>query len=94
MIKIETVEGSDNGRVMLYAISTCIWCRRTKEFLNQLGVRYDYVFVDLLTGDERKQIEKEVEKWNPRVSFPTVVIKDSKCVVGFKEDEIKEALGL
>ena len=34
-----------------------------------------------------------VKKWNPQVSFPTIVINDDKTIVGFKEDEIKEAIG-
>lgn len=78
---------------MLYAISTCVWCKRTKRLLNNLGVKYDYIFVDQLQGDEKKQVEKEVEKYNPRCSFPTLVINEKDCIVGFKEDEIKEALG-
>jgi hypothetical protein len=34
----------------------------------------------------------EVEKWNPKGSFPTLVIKDKIGIVGFREDEIREAL--
>ena len=93
MVEIEHVEGKDKGDVMLYAISTCVWCKRTKRLLNNLGVKYDYIFVDQLQGDEKKQVEKEVEKYNPRCSFPTLVINEKDCIVGFKEDEIKEALG-
>ncbi|MDG6225493.1 MAG: glutaredoxin family protein [Candidatus Thermoplasmatota archaeon] len=94
MIKTEKVSGSDKGKVMLYAISTCIWCKRTKEYLNSLGVAYEYIFVDQLSREDRSKVEKDVEVWNPRCSFPTLVVNDSKCVVGFKEDEIKEALGI
>jgi len=49
--------------------------------------------VDLLTGDERKKVVEDVKKLNPKCSFPTIKIGD-KVVVGFKETEIKEALGL
>ena len=38
---------------MLYALSTCVWCRRTKQLLDQLGVEYDYVDVDLLEGGDK-----------------------------------------
>lgn len=94
MIKTEKVPGSDKGKVMLYAISTCIWCKRTKEYLNGLGVAYEYIFVDQLSREDRDKVEKDVEVWNPRCSFPTLVVNDSKCIVGFKEEEIKEALGI
>jgi glutaredoxin len=51
------------------------------------------VEVDLCTGDERERAINEVKKVNPQCSFPTLIIGD-KVIVGYKEDEIKEALGL
>jgi glutaredoxin-related protein len=36
--------------IKLYALSTCIWCRKTKEFLDKSGVEYEYVYVDELEG--------------------------------------------
>jgi glutaredoxin-like protein NrdH len=77
---------------MLYALSTCGWCKKTKELLNNLGVEYDYIFVDLLQDDERETVIKELEKWNPRRSFPTLVINNDKCIIGYNEDEIREVI--
>lgn len=91
-MKYEHVEGENKGKITLFALSTCVWCKKTKQFLSDLGVEYDYVFVDHLTGQDKDETVKEVEKWNPRCSFPTLVINDNICIVGFKEDEIKEAL--
>jgi len=93
-MKIEHVDGENKGKIMLYALSTCGWCRKTKDFLTKLGVSFDYVFVDYLEGDERDSIIEEIAKWNPRRSFPTIIINDKDCIVGYKEDEIKEGLGL
>lgn len=90
----EHVEGENRGKVMLYALSTCVWCNKTKKLLKDLGVEYSYIYVDLLKGDERKKTLAEVERHNPNTSFPTTVINDKKCIVGYKEKEIKEALGL
>jgi glutaredoxin-like protein NrdH len=47
--------------------------------------------VDRLSGDERQQAIDEVKKNNPNLSFPTLLIGD-KCIVGFKKDEIQDAL--
>jgi glutaredoxin len=77
---------------MLYALSTCGWCRKTRQLLEELGVAYDYEYVDLLTGQEQKSSIEIVTKWNPACNFPTMVIDNKKCIVGFKETEIKEAL--
>ena len=91
---LEHVEGENRGKVMLYALSTCVWCKKTKKLLADLGVEYSYVYVDLLDGEERKTTLAEVKRHNPRATFPTTVVNDDKCVVGYKEKEIKEALGL
>ena len=90
---IKHVEGRRKGKVMLYALSTCGWCRRTKALLNDLGVAYDYTDVDLLRGKEQYEAMEEVKKFNPDCNFPTLVIDGQKCIVGFKEDEIREVLG-
>jgi glutaredoxin len=87
------VEGKNKGNVMLYALSTCGWCKKTKALLNELGVAYDFTDVDLLKGGEQKAAIGEVKKFNPECNFPTLVIDDNRCIVGFKEDEIRQALG-
>jgi len=80
-------------RVKMYTLSTCSHCRATKKFLEDCSVRYEFTDVDLLTGDERAAILEDVRKLNPACSFPTIQIGD-KVIVGFREDEIREALGL
>jgi glutaredoxin-like protein NrdH len=87
------VEGEDRGNVMLYALSTCGWCKKTKALLEELGVAYDFIDVDLLRGSEQDAALGEVKKFNPDCNFPTLIVGGSKCIVGFKEDEIREVLG-
>jgi glutaredoxin len=91
---IEHVDGKNKGKVMLYALSTCGWCAKTKELLRGLGIAFDYMYVDLLEGKEQDDAMDQVEKFNPGGSFPTLVIDDRKCIVGFREKEIREALGV
>ncbi len=79
--------------VMIYTLSTCAHCKATKKFLTDCAVKYEFTDVDLLEGEERTAILEDVKKWNPRCSFPTIIIGD-KVVVGHREDEIREALGL
>ena len=80
--------------VKLYALSTCGWCRKTKAFLDENDVEYDLVYVDLLEKEEKDHVVAEVRKWNPRASFPTVVVDDKESVAGFKKDRLQEVLGL
>lgn len=86
------VAGENRGKVMLYALSTCGWCKKTKALLNELGVEFDYTDVDLLKGPEQDAAVKEIEKFNPDSNFPTMVIDSKKCIIGFKEQDIREAL--
>jgi len=79
--------------VKMYTLSTCSHCRATKKFLSDCEIKYDFVDVDLLEGEERQAIIEDVKKFNPRCSFPTIIIGE-RVIVGFKEDEIREALGL
>ena len=89
---VNHVPGRDAGRIMLYALSTCGWCTKTKKFLEDLGVGYEFEYVDYLKGEEMKKAILEIKKWNPACSFPTLVINNEKCIVGYKEDEIRKAL--
>ena len=86
------VPGNNAGHIMLYALSTCGWCAKTKKLLDDLGVEYDYEYVDHLQGEERERAIQVVTKWNPICTFPTIVINDKTCVVGFNKDEILKAL--
>ena len=87
------VSGIDRGKVVMYGLSTCVWCRKTKKLLTDLGVDFDFIYVDKLEGDEEDQVVEEIRHFNPSISFPTTVINGEKAIVGFKEKEIREALG-
>jgi glutaredoxin len=87
-VKKNHVAGKNKGKVMLYALSTCGWCKKTKALLKDIGAEYDYIDVDLLDGKEKDEVMAEVKKWNPSCSFPTIVINDKICIVGFDEQKL------
>jgi glutaredoxin len=60
--------------------------------LENLNVDYHYVDVDLLDEGDREKVEEEVTKWNSLCSFPTLVINDEECVVGYDEEEIRSKI--
>ena len=92
-MQYQHIEGNNiSHKITLYALSTCVWCKRTKRLLNEIGVTYDFIDYDLLSGEEKKNIENEIEKWNPRLSFPVLVIDDQTCILGFDEAKIRKAL--
>ena len=79
--------------INMYTLSTCSHCKATKKFMSDCNVKYEFIDVDLLEGEEQRAIIEDLKKYNPRCSFPTIIIGD-KVIVGFKENEIREALGL
>ncbi|NLT21447.1 MAG: glutaredoxin family protein [Syntrophorhabdus sp.] len=88
------VEGKDKGSLALYALSTCVWCKMMKGFLAKMGIGYDYVDVDTLADEEKAQTIAELKRWNPKCSFPSLVVNGEKCVIGFNEDTLRQALNL
>jgi len=80
-------------QVKIYTLSTCSHCKAAKKFLNENNIVFDATDVDLLQGADREAVLNEVVQYNPQRSFPTIVIGD-KIIIGFKESDIKEALGL
>lgn len=89
------VDGKHNAhKVLLYALSTCIWCRKTRQLLEEAEVAFDYVYVDLVSADERTSAREHIRQFSDRTSFPAIIFDDSDCIIGFKPDAIKERLGL
>ncbi len=91
-MEIKQVEGKDVGSIMLYALSTCPWCKKTKALLNSFGVKYSYVDVDLLPREEEMAVEEEISHWTDQMAFPTLIINNETVIVGFREQDIRKKL--
>lgn len=89
MSEMSHVEGKNVGKIILYALSTCVWCKKARNLLDELKVEYYYTYVDLLNNDENIQVKDEIKKWNPRCTYPTMLINDDTCIVGFDETKIR-----
>jgi len=93
-MKYEIVPGEKKTHhVKIYTLSTCGWCKKTKELLKALDVEYEYIDVDKLIGNDIINVNEEVKKYNPYRTYPTIVIDKGKHVIlGFNDKEIKEKL--
>jgi glutaredoxin-like protein NrdH len=90
---MEHVEGKNNKhKVFIYALSTCIWCRKTKQLLKDMQVDYSFEDVDNLTGDAEKKAIDDIVKRTGKELYPTVIIDDKIAISGYKEEEVKKAL--
>ena len=89
------VDGVHNEHiVLLYALSTCIWCKKTRQFLEDEGLAFDFIYVDLVAPDERREIRSRIREMTSSTSFPATVIDEDECIIGYKPERIKELLDL
>jgi glutaredoxin-like protein NrdH len=79
-------------KVKFYGLSTCVWCKRTKRLLKEMGVIYEGVDVDLLSKDEERKVRDYINGLDTDGSFPVVVIDNKEIITGYDEDRIRAAL--
>lgn len=92
-MNIVKVSGKNNKhKVRMYALSTCIWCKRTKQLLNDNDVEYEYVDVDLADKEDYDKIREEILNKGGSLAFPVLIIDDNRLINGYRVEEIKEAL--
>jgi len=80
--------------VVVYALSTCPYCKMTKKFMDDNAVPYEHTDVDLLEGDERETVVATVKELSGGTSFPVIVLDDGEVIVGFNKVRLIEKLGV
>ena len=98
-MQFSKVSGKKNDhKVTVYALSTCVWCKMTKQFLNDNNIEYEYIDVDLCEDEcedeDKKKIHQLILSKGGALTYPTTIIDDKVVVTGFRKDQLKEALGI
>jgi len=93
-MKYTEIPGRSIGDIRIYALSTCGWCKKTKNFLNDHHVAYSYIDVDLVPEDELDQVVMEQKKYNPKGSFPTIVVDNGQTIIGFDQSSLMKLVGV
>ncbi len=87
------VQGSNNKhKVLLYTLSTCVWCKKTKQLLSDNDIEFEFIDVDVCNDEDYEIIEKDISDRGARFSFPTIIIDNTHLITGYKEDEIRKFL--
>lgn len=84
------IDGTDKGEIVLFTLSTCGWCYKTKTLLNQLGVRYSYIDVDLLDDAELEKANRMLRRYTSRTAYPAIIINQKECIIGYDPDRLQE----
>ncbi len=89
------VSGKNNThKVLVYALSTCVWCKMTKQYLKDNGIEYEYVDVDLCDEADKEKIRAHILSKGGALSYPTIIVDDNLLITGFRKDKFKEILGI
>ncbi|PVX26699.1 MAG: glutaredoxin family protein [Candidatus Bathyarchaeum sp.] len=94
-MKTQTVKvsGKNNKhKVLMYAISTCGWCKRAKKFLNDNNVEYEYVDVDLCNQEDKNKIRQDIQSRGGPLAYPTIIIDNQTLLTGAPQHKLKEVL--
>jgi glutaredoxin len=79
-------------KVIVYALSTCPWCRKTKKFFTDHEIPFNYVDYDLADQTTQEGIMRELDAAGAS-GFPFVRIGE-QVIVGYQPDGFSAALGL
>jgi glutaredoxin len=94
-MQLSRVSGKNSKhKVLVYALSTCVWCKMTKQFLKDNDVEYEYIDVDLCDEEDKVKIRQHIQSKGGNLSYPTIIIDDNILIAGFRKDKLKEALGI
>ena len=92
MDKIRVSGKNSKHKILMYALSTCVWCKSTKQFLKELDVEYEYIDVDICTDKEREAVRKDIIARGGELAYPVIIIDEKTLINGLVKDKIKEAL--
>jgi len=84
-IDFKKKEGSrSEHKLILLGLSTCSFCNKGKQFLDDHDLSYSYLYLDKIEPELKKKMKTEfTEKYAKRLSYPTLIIDDDEILTGF-----------
>lgn len=93
--KNATEVGGENGadeNILVITLSTCMWCKKCKRFLNEQGMKYKFIDVDKIEFSDKAEILKYLKStFQDRISYPFLIC-DSGHVIGYDPKKYKQLL--
>ena len=76
----------------MYALSTCGWCKATKQFLRDNNIEFEYVDVDLVDKKVLEDIKNDILKRGGNLAYPKIIVDNVLLISGFDKEKIKRAI--
>jgi glutaredoxin len=64
----------EENSVAMYSFTTCPFCRKAKDYLDENSIPYSSIELDLLPGNEGNEIRSELGRMTKRTSVPSIFI--------------------
>ena len=81
-----------SDKPIMYALTTCLHCKNTKNFLEENHYEVTVIHLDDYCDSQRSDLMEKVRKYNPRGTFPVVLMPNGKVIVGFRKLLLQEAM--
>jgi len=78
-------------KVTIYALSTCLWCRKSKKYFEDRNVPFEAVDYDKQDDAVQEKMMEEMRGAGCTGAFPFIKIGDA-CVQGYAPDEFEKLL--
>ena len=91
-MEMNRVEGNDRGPVKLVYAEHLYLVQKDEGPPQRDGRRIRVRRCRHAEWSGKRQGLEELKRFNPQCSFPSLVLDNGTCIVGFKEAEIREAL--
>lgn len=95
-VDYEKVPGEkEPHKLTVFSLSTCAFCRKAQSFLKDHGLTYQYIYLDQIDFDLKREVKKELKsKFESVPVFPILLIDDDEVMSGFIEDKWASRLGI
>ncbi|WP_048830972.1 glutaredoxin family protein [Methanomethylovorans hollandica] len=78
-------------KVMMYTLSTCPWCKKSKSFFAEKNIPFEFIDYDKASEEEKQKIREVCSTYGEGIAFPFVIIGDD-AVVGYNPQKYMKLL--
>ena len=74
-VQAEMDQFVQTNEIAMFSFTTCPFCRRAKDVLDERGIRYAVLELDELEGNEGNEIRAELGRKTKRTSVPSIFVR-------------------
>ena len=92
-LAVQVKGANDKREIIIFTLSTCMWCKKCKRWLDERNVKYRYVDVDQIPYSQKSEILDYLrENYTARISYPFMICDKKDIVVGYDPGKYEELM--